>query len=212
MDVTPQARPNLTAAMDAGIDDAPEHLDLIHTVQAATRGHQGAWRALYRRYNPLVVATAAKFRLPLASVEDVSQIVWSLLVTHLGRIREPKALPAWIVTTTRNEAYRVLRTEGRCAPSDPTTDPRLEGVDDTEPGASIYTADLRGELEELFGVLSTNQRLLMRMLMADPRPSYAEVSRTLSVPLGSIGPTRARCLARMRAHSHRRGKAFALAA
>ena len=212
MDVTPQARPNLTAAMDAGIDDAPEHMDLIHTVQAATRGHQGAWRALYRRYNPLVVATAAKFRLPLASVEDVSQIVWSLLVTHLGRIREPKALPAWIVTTTRNEAYRVLRTEGRCAPSDPTTDPRLEGVDDTEPGASIYTADLRGELEELFDVLSTNQRLLMRMLMADPRPSYAEVSRTLSIPLGSIGPTRARCLARMRAHSHRRGKAFALAA
>jgi hypothetical protein len=52
----------------------------------------------------------------------------------------------------------------------------------------------------------------MRMLMADPQPSYAEVSRALSIPLGSIGPTRARCLARMRAHSKRRGAGFALAA
>lgn len=191
---------------------APEAMDLARTVQAAVLGEQAAWRGLYRRYNPLVNATAAKFRLSTASIEDVSQTVWSLLVTHLGRIREPKALPGWIVTTTRNESYRVLRIDARCAPSDPTADQRIEGVDRTEPGANVYRAELSRELDELIDTLNVEQRRLMRMLLADPQPSYAEISRTLSIPLGSIGPTRARCLARMRAHSKRRGEAFGLAA
>lgn len=207
--------------MDLLVDDrpapgpvaaAPEPTDLTRTVQAAVMGQQAAWRELYRRYNPLVVATAARFRLPAASIDDVSQTVWSLLVTHLGRIREPRALPGWIVTTTRNESYRVVRIDARCAPSDPSTDPRLQGVDHVEPGADIYRAELRQELEELIDGLSPVQRRLMHMLLADPQPSYAEISRSLSIPLGSIGPTRARCLARMRAHSQRRGPAFALAA
>ncbi len=189
-----------------------EATDLARTVHAAISGQQAAWRELYRRYNPLVFATAARFRLPNASIEDVSQTVWSLLVTHLARIREPKALPGWIVTTTRNESYRVLRIDARCAPADPTADLRLEGVDRTEPGADLYRAEVSRELNELIDVLSANQRRLMRMLLADPQPSYAEISRALSIPLGSIGPTRARCLARMREHSRRRGQAFGLAA
>lgn len=191
---------------------APEAMDLARTVQAAVLGEQAAWRALYRRYNPLVTATAAKFRLSTASIEDVSQTVWGLLVTHLGRIREPRALPGWIVTTTRNESYRVLRIDARCAPSDPTADQRIEVVDRTEPGANVYRAELSRELDELIDMLNVEQRRLMRMLLADPQPSYAEISRTLSIPLGSIGPTRARCLARMRTHSKRRGEAFGLAA
>jgi RNA polymerase sigma factor (sigma-70 family) len=192
--------------------DAPEPMNLACMVAAAIGGHQGAWRELYRRYDPLVITTAARFRLPQASIEDVSQTVWGLLVTHLARIREPRALPGWIVTTTRNEAYRLLRVDVRCAPSDPSTDPRLQGVDHVEPGADIYRAELRQELDQLIDVLSADHRRLMRMLLADPQPSYAEISRTLSIPLGSIGPTRSRCLARMRAHSRQRGEAFALAA
>jgi len=211
----------LANPMDLNVNDRPapvgseaatDMIDLTSTVKAAVRGRQSAWRDLYRRYNPLVIATAARFRLSPTSIEDVSQSVWSLLFTHLARVREPKALPGWIVTTTRTESYRVLRVDARCAPSDPTTDPRLEGVDRTEPGAQLYRAELCRELDELIDVLSIEHRRLMRMLMADPQPSYAEVSRALSIPLGSIGPTRARCLARMRAHSKRRGAGFALAA
>src|SRR6478752_3542934 len=206
MDLNVQDRPA------PGLRVAADAMDVAQTVRAAILGEQAAWRELYRRYNPLVITTAARFRLPLASIEDVSQTVWSLLVTHLGGIREPKALPGWIVTATRNESYRVLRIDARCAPSDPTADPRLEGVDRTEPGADIYRAELCRELDALIDVLGIEQRRLMRMLLADPRPSYAEISRTLSIPMGSIGPTRARCLARMRAYSRRRGEAFDLAA
>ncbi len=205
MDLNLQARPNRSAATDADIDGWPEALNLTRTIENAVRGHQGAWRDLYRRYNPLVVSVATRFRLPLASVEDISQSVWSLLVTHLGQIREPRALPAWIVTTTRNEAYRLLRKDARCSPSDPFTDPRLEGIDDAEPGANLYRAELRRELDALIDELSTGHRELMRMLMSDPQPSYAEISRRLSIPMGSIGPTRSRCLARMRANSRRHG-------
>lgn len=207
MNLTVENRP-----VRAELRRAPATTDPQPTVQAAIHGDQDAWRELYRRYNPLVIATAAKFRMPLASIEDVSQTVWSLLVRHLPRIREPKALPAWIVTTTRNEALRTLRIDARCAPLDPAADRRLEGVDRTEPGANIYQAELRQSLDVLLETLSTDQRRLMRMLMADPQPSYAEISRTLSIPMGSIGPTRARCLARMRAHSKRLGEAFDLAA
>jgi hypothetical protein len=114
--------------MDLNVEDRPapglrvaaDAMDVAQTVRAAILGEQAAWRELFRRYNPLVITTAARFRLPLASIEDVSQTVWSLLVTHLGGIREPKALPGWIVTATRNESYRVLRIDARCAPSDPT--------------------------------------------------------------------------------------------
>ena len=189
MDMNLQAWPNRWAATDADIDGLTEAMNLTSTIEDAVRGHQGAWRDLYRRYNPLVVATATRFRLPLASVEDISQTVWSLQVTHLGRIREPRALPAWIVTTTRNEAYRLLRKDARCSPSDPFTDPRLEVTDDAEPGANLYRAELRRELDALIDELSTGHRDLMRMLMSDQQPPYAEISRRLSIPMGSIGPT-----------------------
>lgn len=176
------------------------------------RGHQGAWRELYRRFNPLVIAIAQSFRLPPASIEDVSQTVWGILVTHLGKIREPRALPSWIVTTTRNEVCRTLREDARCAPSDPMSDSRLERVDNAEPGANIYRAELRRELDELIDELDTGHRQLIRLLMADPQLSYAEISRQLRIPVGSIGPTRSRCLARLRAHSRHHGMVLTAAA
>ena len=212
MNINLVGRPDRSATIEENPDGMSDIADVTHTVQDAVRGRQGAWRELYRRYNPLVVATARRFRLPPTSIDDVSQTVWGLLVTRLGQIREPRALPAWIVTTTRNEVYRVLRADARCTPSDPMSDPRLELVDDAEPGADLYQAELKRELDELLDELSTTHRQLMRLLMADPQPSYAEISRRLHIPVGSIGPTRSRCLARLRAHSRRRGVVLAEAA
>ena len=90
--------------------------DLVHDAQG---GDQAAWNALVDRFLPLVTAVVRRFRLSPADADDVNQTVWLRLVEHLDEIREPRAVPGWLVTTTRNEALRVIRRRGREVPLDP---------------------------------------------------------------------------------------------
>jgi hypothetical protein len=79
--------------------DAPSRDQALKFIRDAVAGQEWAWRELYRRYNPLIVSVARPYRLSKEAVDDVSQNVWGLLFTHLEGIREPLALPGWIVTT-----------------------------------------------------------------------------------------------------------------
>ena len=192
--------------------DAPSRDQSLKFIQDAVAGQEWAWRELYRRYNPLIVSVARPYRLSTEAVDDVSQNVWGLLFTHLEGIREPLALPGWIVTTTRNEALRVQRRDRRTTPVDPQADPRLERVDRSDPGENLLKTEQLRELEALLHGLQTGQRRLVRLLLADPQPSYAQISRELGMPIGSIGPTRARCLAQLRKSARRRSAVMADAA
>lgn len=165
-------------------------------VRAARRGEQPAWNALVRRYTPLVRSVAADHRLQSHDADDVVQSCWLALLESLPTLREPEAVGAWLVTAARRQS---LRTRGRLQ-----RDVLVEMVlhEDHDGHDSTVKAAVAGarasELTAAVQRLPTRQRRLLEALTTYPEPSYAEVSRRLGVPRGSIGPTRARGLERLR--------------
>ena len=167
-------------------------------VEAARAGDTAAWNGLVDRYVPLVRAVAGRYQLSADEVADVSQTVWLRLVEHLDRIREPRALPGWIVTTTRNEAFRVIKARNRNQYMDPLSDWEPPGEDTTELDEQLLQDERRQALRDGLDELAPHQRNFLLLLLADPPLSYDEISQELGIPRGSIGPTRARYLEQLR--------------
>ncbi|GAA1999347.1 sigma-70 family RNA polymerase sigma factor [Nakamurella flavida] len=172
--------------------------DVTELVVAAAAGDARAWNDLVERYLPLVISVLRRYRMSDRDAEDVSQTVWLRLVEHLGSLREPRALPSWIVTTTKNEALRVLRARRLGIPVDPQTDAALERPTTDEVDQDLLTAERRQVVRDGLAELSATQRELLLLLVADPPIGYEEIGRRLGMPVGSIGPTRARCLRKLR--------------
>jgi RNA polymerase sigma factor (sigma-70 family) len=176
-----------------------ESFEVTALVAAAADGDEVAWQRLVDRYTPLVASVAHGFRLHGTDVDDVAQTVWLRLVENLRQLREPRALPMWIITTTRNECLRQVRASLRTRPFDPLTEGAVAGTTVDEPdehliGAARHQALLAGLAE-----LPEHQRALLLLLIEDPPVPYAEICRRLHIKIGSIGPTRARALERLRA-------------
>ncbi|WP_328470608.1 sigma-70 family RNA polymerase sigma factor [Actinoplanes sp. NBC_00393] len=168
-------------------------------VAAAGEGDAGAWKALVERYAPLVGSVIVRHRLYGADAEDVAQTVWLRLVEHLRDLREPRALPMWLITISRNECVRVLKAGKRLRPVDPTLDGETLHVGEAaEPDQALLDGERHQRLLAAFAELSDRHRELLLLLTADPPIPYTEISRRLGVPVGSIGPTRARALRRLR--------------
>ena len=177
-----------------------ESESITELVQRALAGRQSAWDAIVDRYIPLVMSVVRTYRLTEKDGEDVSQTVWLRLVENLGRIREPRALPAWIVRTTKNEALRVHRQRARSVPVDPVEGSSLDAVPDTtEVDVDLLRCERDQALREGLADLTSQQRGLLLLLVADPPRTYESISRELGMPIGSIGPTRARVLDKLRA-------------
>ena len=176
---------------------APE--EVTRLVRAAAAGDREAWGALVDRYTGLVWSVARGFRLTDADAADVVQTTWLRLVEQLDRIRDPEAVGAWLATTARREALRMLGRAGRTVPTDSD---RLPEPRDAGASPGVDDALLRDERDALlwaaFEQLSEGCQTLLRVLVSDPPPSYEEVSAALEMPIGSIGPTRGRCVERLR--------------
>lgn len=162
----------------------------------AAQGDQAAWDQLVARYGRLVWSIARSFGLDDATAGDVSQTVWLRLVEHCASVRDPARLAGWLATTTRREALRVLRNRRRQQPSelpgtaaDPTAPLPDEVLLDDELSRTVAVA---------FRQLPERCRQLLRLLTAVPRLDYQTISSITDRPVGSIGPTRARCLERLR--------------
>ena len=170
-------------------------------VAAALGGDQEAWGQLVSRYTPLVLSIVRRHRLQGSDAEDVVQTVWLRLVEHLGDLREPAALPGWIVTTARNECLRVVKAR-RVLPSEDPTDHRkpYAGASDVAVEAGILDAERHEALLAALAELPERPRALLLLLIEDPPVPYDEISARLGIPIGSIGPTRARALSRIRAY------------
>lgn len=186
---------------DAGaVVGTPEHT-IAELVEAAAERDKDAWDELVVRFQPLVMSVTSRYRLSEQDAADVSQTLWLRLVQHLSALREPAALPGWIVTTTRNECLRVLRIRQRTGTFDPLLEPpRTRGPVGEQP--QIDEDLMRDERHEAlltaFAELSGRHRELLTLLLTDPPVSYADISERLGIPVGAIGPTRARALNKLR--------------
>jgi RNA polymerase sigma factor (sigma-70 family) len=181
--------------------------DLAGLLTRAAAGEQRAFDELVERYAGLVWRIALNHRLRPADAADVSQTVWLRLVEQLDRIREPERVGAWLATTTRHECLAVLRKGARAIPSeDATFDvamplPVLGGASGGPEGSERLEADeRRAALREAFADLDDRCRMLLALLHNDPPATYEEITVALDMPVGSIGPTRQRCLGKLRGH------------
>ncbi|HEY5137005.1 MAG TPA: sigma-70 family RNA polymerase sigma factor [Candidatus Nanopelagicales bacterium] len=172
--------------------------DLGARLAAAASGDRASWDHIVDRFANLVWSVARSYRLSSDDAADVVQTTWLRLLDNLDRIEDAQRLGSWLATTARNESLHSLRRSKR----EPAVD-LVEIMTSVADGGAALDADLlRAErdvaLWELFERLSDNCRRLLRVMIATPAPSYAEVSEALGMPIGSIGPTRARCLASLR--------------
>ncbi len=168
-------------------------------VKRAAGGDQAAWDVLVERYTRLLWSVARAYRLERADAADVVQLAWLRLVEHLGTLRDPERVGAWLATTVRRECLQLLAARKRRG--DTVDDQVLERVPDpADPlDAGLLTRERDAQLWVAFARLPDRCQKLLRVLMVDPPPSYVDVSASLDMPVGSIGPTRARCLERLRA-------------
>lgn len=176
------------------MNDDPSVTTLI---ESAASGDQSAWQEIMRRYSPLVCSTCRRCRVTGADADDVGATVWLRLLTNLANIREPTALPSWLATTTRRECLQLLRNQSRHIPID---DRQIANHTQSELDARLLTEERQIALRDAITQLPDRDRQLLSMLFADPPLSYVEISTRLSMPIGAIGPTRQRCLTRVRCH------------
>lgn len=166
-------------------------------VGAAGAGDNEAWREILRRYNGLVTHVARSYRLSPADQADVVQNTWVRLFEHITTLRQPERLGAWLATTTRREVLRVVRRIRAHVPMTGREDHELNLVG-PEPELAILEAEQRHELLTAMDLLPPQHGALLRLLVADPPLSYQDISGLLGIPIGSIGPTRARCIGFLR--------------
>jgi len=172
---------------------------VIDLVTRARDGDKRAWDALVERYAPLIWSICSRHGLGRADAEDVGQNVWLQLVDQLDKIRDPAALPGWLATTTRRECLRVLRTIRGQHTARYALDAEIIPDDQARPAdQELIAAEHRAALREAFARLSPCYQQLLAALIQDPPVPYAEISARLGIPIGSIGPTRSRCLSQLR--------------
>jgi RNA polymerase sigma factor (sigma-70 family) len=171
-------------------------------VRSARAGDAGAWDEIVRRYEGLVWATVRSHRLADADAQDAAQATWVRLVRHLGQLRDVHALGGWLATVARRESLRTIRSSQRHVLCQEL--PELVADEDDVVGG-LEAGRRAAAMREALGRLCERDRALLRMLAADPAPSYAEIGAALDMPIGSIGPTRARALGRLRRQIERCG-------
>jgi RNA polymerase sigma factor (sigma-70 family) len=170
-------------------------------VRAAESGDASAWEEIVESFSGLVWSVIRGYRLAQADAADVFQTVWLRLAEHLDRIRDPERVGAWLATTARRESLRVVQGRSRLVLTD-----RSDLLDTGHPGENapeqaaldaeqaMLDSDRAARLWRAFGALPERCQKLLRVLMATPPPSYAEAAAALDMRIGSIGPSRARCL------------------
>jgi RNA polymerase sigma factor (sigma-70 family) len=154
------------------------------------------------QYDRLVRSVAGSFRLQAADVHDVAQTTWLRLIQNLHTIREPGCLPKWLAVTATRESLSVLRKA-----SVHNLTPMMEETPDQaiDPGTGAANRDAARELWAAVADLPPRQRRLVIALFREEMDSYSDVATECSMPIGSIGPTRARALSRLRAKLAERG-------
>lgn len=172
--------------------------DVGDLVRSAACGNRPAWNALVDRFSTSIWAVARAHRLSYADAADVCQTTWMRLVEHLDRIEQPERVGAWLATTARRESLRLIRLAGRQVPAGEDMDDVSDACPPPVYRDEAASKQLERVLDGLLTQLPVKSQLLLRLLLADTPLSYKDISEALGMPLGSIGPTRARALDQLR--------------
>jgi len=186
-----------TAATQKDAEKAVEAQYVGQLVRSAAAGDRGAWERLVDKYARLIWAITRDFKLGESDAADVAQVTWLRLLEHIDRIEYPERVGSWIAATARNECLRSLAARKRVVLAhDEVT---FDGVasSDAEVDEDLLAAERAEVVRDAVSRLPRRWQQLMELLMADPPVSYVEISDRLDLPVGSIGPTRRRCLARL---------------
>lgn len=177
-------------------------------IERCREGRQAAWSTLVRRYQRLVYTVPRRAGLSEAHAADVFQSAFARLFEHLDRIDDPSRVRAWLVTTARRETLRCLEDARRIVDLAPAAGADDEGGDPFDrlvdpaplPEAMLAALQEQDRVRQALERLEPRSRQLLELLfIEDPTPPYAEIAARLSMPEGSIGPTRVRALAKLRA-------------
>lgn len=202
-------RSTVAAASEPAADDAcaarcrRADADLAALVNAARAGDDAAWTRLVARFERKLREVTRCYRLSPADVDDVLQTTWLRLFSHMEQLREPAAVGGWLATTARRECLRLLQAPMR---EQLTDDPDLgDRRQQDGPETELLAAERRAVLLRALATLPERHRRLMTLLASDAAPDYQHISQTLAMPIGSIGPIRARSLARLHRHPELHG-------
>lgn len=176
----------------------PEDAALL--VAAAASGDKVAWEKLVEAYSGLIWVIAHNHRLRPGDASDVSQTVWLKLLENIDRLTDPGRVGAWLATTTRRECLRVSAARRRTVLVGDEVDlePDLARNQRSELDDALLLEERNEALNKAFVSLSPRCQEMLRLMLLDPAPSYEEISAALGVPVGSLGPTRGRCLEKLR--------------
>jgi RNA polymerase sigma factor (sigma-70 family) len=174
----------------------PSGAYLSHLTRAAADGDERAWQDLVSRLDCVLRTVARRYRLCAADVDDVVQTTWLRALDHLDSLHDPGAVAGWLVVTARREAMRTLQRGVREVLIEDTG--TIDEPDPTSPDVVAIQRERDVALHHAVDRLAGRQRALLASMLASPPPSYEQLSALLDIPVGSIGPTRDRALARLR--------------
>jgi len=160
-------------------------------------GESAALDDLVRLLSPMLWQVVRASGLDRATAEDVVQTTWLVLVRSGESITEPRAVAGWLCTSARREAWRVAKQSTRQRPVEEETIAR-KLPDEPAPEAQIVLDDDNARLWQCLGTLPERCQRLLRIVAAEARPDYTVIATELGMPVGSIGPTRGRCLDKLR--------------
>jgi|SRR5215472_3223539 len=176
----------------------PEPASIALLVRHAAGGDMQAWERLVDQYSKLIWSITAEYRLVESDAADVAQTTWLRLLEHIDRIQYPDRVGSWLAATARNECLRSLAARKRVVLGHDTDEMEEVHAHGAEVDERILAAERDRTVREAMSMLPMRWQRLLEMLMADPPVPYTEISDQLGLPVGSIGPTRGRCLARLR--------------
>lgn len=174
-------------------------------VASAREGDSDAFAQLVLKYERLVWAVVRSFRLSHADANDALQITWLRLIENIHQLRDPDRLGSWLATTCKRECLRLVASKDReVSGLDECLAEQVETLVSTPEQQAIDNTMATALWEQVAG-LPIRAQTLLRALISHDAPSYAEISRQLGMPIGSIGPSRGRYLRQLRAHMEQNG-------
>ena len=181
----------------------PQHddgsIDIPQLVRRAAMGDRLAWEHLVDQYSRLIWAMTRDFKLPESDAADVVQVTWLRLLEHIDRIEHPDRIGSWLATTARHECLRHVAARSKVMLFHDDDEVALASTVHQPEVDERLLADERAEaVRDALSRLPWRWQKLLELLMADPPTPYTDISSQLGLPIGSIGPTRRRCLERLR--------------